>query len=150
MTNEERAQAYRAVADWVLEHPGIEPQVQVRLSKMIRDKADEIAPPRPTPGTIVWWQDTEGLLDPELGQVNKYGFIEMFGTGKALGRREVKWWPACIAGLMQQIVDIPPVIEWPKTATAIHLFYGSMDARFICSIGRVITRDEAARREEEL
>ena len=50
---------------------------------------------------------------------------------------------------LQEIVDIPPVATWPKTATAIHLFYGNMDARFICSIGRVITRDEAAHKEAE-
>ena len=37
MKNEEHAQAYREVADWLLEHGDIEPQVQVRLSKMVRD-----------------------------------------------------------------------------------------------------------------
>jgi len=60
--------------------------------------ADELDPSGPDPGTIVWWQDTEGLSDPVLGQVNEYGFIEMFGTGKALDRWEIKWWPARIAG----------------------------------------------------
>ena len=150
MTNEERAQAYREVADWVLEHADIEPQIQVRLSKLVRDYADELYPPRPTPGTIVWWQDTEGLSDPVLGQVTEYGFIEMFGTRKALGRREVKWWPARIAGPMQEIVDIPPVREWPMSATAIQMFYVDKNRRFLSpvgAIGRVITRDEAAHKE---
>ena len=152
MTNEERAQAYREVADWLLEHGDIEPQIQVRLSKMIRDHADELELPRPAPGTVVWWHDTEGLSDPVLGQANEYGFVEMFGTSKALDRREIKWWPARIAGLMQQIVDIPPVSEWPLTATAIQMFYVDKTRRFLCpvgSIGRVITREEAARKERE-
>ena len=42
MTDKQRAQAYREVADWVLEHADIEPQIQVRLSKLVRDYADEI------------------------------------------------------------------------------------------------------------
>ena len=153
MTDKERAQAYREVADWLLEHADIEPQIQVRLSKLVRDYADELDAPRPTPGTIVWWQDTEGLSDPGLGQVNEYGFVEMFGTGKSLDRREIKWWPARIAEPGQEIVDIPPVSEWPMTATDIQMFYVDRNRRFLSpvgAIGRVITRDEAARREEEL
>ena len=152
MTNEERAQAYRAVADWLLEHPGIEPQVQGRLSKMIRDKADELDPPRPEPGTVVWWRDAEGLGEWSLGQINNNRKVEFFGAWKELDLEAVQIKPARIAGTMQEIVGIPPVNEWPLTATAVQMFYVDKTRRFLCpvgSIGRVITRDEAARREVE-
>jgi len=112
--------------------------------------ANELDPPRPEPGTIVWWQDAEDLSDPVLGQANEYGFIEMFGTGKALDWREIKWWPARIAGPMQEIVDIPPVSEWPMAATDIQMFYVDKNRHFLSPfgpIGRVITRDEAVHKE---
>lgn len=58
--------------------------------------ADELDPPRPEPGTVVWWQDTEGLSDPTLGMVNEFGCIEIFGTTKELEFDEVTWKPARI------------------------------------------------------
>ena len=108
--------------------------------------ANELDPPRPEPGTVVWWQDDEGLGDPVLGQVNDLGFIELFGTKDKASIYSVKWWPARIAGPMQEIVDIPPVSEWPDDV-------GSITQRMIPHRSRtshtIITRDEAARREAE-
>ena len=137
MTNEERAQAYREVADWVLEHADIEPQIQVRLSKLVRDYADELDPPLPEPGTVVWWQDTEGLSDPVLGQVSEYGFIEMFGTGKALDRREIKWWTARIAWPEDVIIPLDIARNCCGNSTAAEYMQDE------------IRRAEAARREAE-
>ena len=97
MTDKERAQVYKEVADWLLEHPDIEPQIQTRLSKMLQAQADELDPPLPNPGTVVWWQDAEGLGDPALGQFNDLGRIEFFGTTHTVPPDRVKYWPARIA-----------------------------------------------------
>ena len=119
------------------------------LSESIQRIADELDPPRPEPGTVVWWQDDEGLGDPALGQVNEHGCIEMFGTIRELELSEVKWWPVRIAGPMQEIVDIPPLREWPDNAdyAELRLHYGRGEMTTNVRFG--ITRDEAARRQAE-
>lgn len=84
-------------------------EISLETANCIRDDADDLDPS--TPGTIVWWQDTEGLSDPALGQVNEFGYIEMFGTSKGLDMDEVKWWPARIAGPGQVAVDRQAIVE---------------------------------------
>ena len=56
--------------------------------------AGELDPPLPNPGTVVWWQDAEGLGDPVLGQFNELGCIEPFETTQTVHPDCVKYWPA--------------------------------------------------------
>ena len=91
MTDKERAQERRALAN------ELRAQRNYLGADYLDRSADRLDPSGsdiPTPGTSVWWQDTEGLSDPALGQVNEFGYIEMFGTSKGLDMDEVKWWPA--------------------------------------------------------
>ena len=90
MTDKEQAQAWRELA---LEFRG---EGRLSVAEMINARADRLDPPLPRPGTVVWWQDTEGLSDPTLGQVNEHGRIEMFGAVRCLELHEVKWWRARI------------------------------------------------------
>ena len=137
MTNKEIAERLRDMSN----------RIGSLTQSSLAELADELDPPLPEPGTVVWWQDDEGLGDPTLGQVNEHGCIEMFGTIRELELSEVKWWPARIAGPMQEIVDIPPVSEWPEDSeTLTTLFEGEKRA---LRYRDVITRTEAARREAE-
>ena len=139
MTDKERAERLRKVAT--------APTLTIEGRQALVEVADELDPPRPEPGTVVWWTDDEGLGDPVLGQIDAYGHIELFGTTDTVIARDVKWWPACIAGPMQEIVGIPPVKDWPEDSeTLITLFEGEKRAH---RHRDVITRAEAARRETE-
>ena len=110
--------------------------------------ADELDPPRPEPGTVVWWRvaadDTW-----RLGCVVAYGIVPADNINACWNWdcRGLEYKPARIAGPMQEIVDIPPVSEWPEYGdTLITLFEGKAKA---LRYRDVITRDEAARREAE-
>ena len=155
MTNEEQAGAFRAIAEWVLENSEIEPQARVRLSKMIRGKADELDPPCPEPGMIVWWRYPH-VRNWQIAKVHQAG-DQLPGIynlrGVFVTMSDVQWEPARIPGPMQEIVDIPPTREWPLTATAIQMFYVDSNRRFLSpvgAIGRVVTREEMVCKEEEL
>ena len=112
----------------------------------IESLADELDPPRPEPGTVVWWRDAEGLGEWSLGQINNNRKVEFFGAWKELDLEAVQIKPARIAKPMQEIADIPAVSEWPDDV-------GSITQRMIPHRSRtshtIITREEAARREVE-
>jgi len=101
----------------------------------LRTLRNELDPSLPNPGTVVWWQDTEGLSDPTLGQVNEYRFIEMFGTSTVLDRRDVKWWPARIAGPDEVVIPLEIARNCCGNSTAAEYMQDE------------IRRAEAARRE---
>ena len=140
MSDHERAAQLRELADG-----GV---MAAETRKVLWAIADELDPPRLAPRMLVWWQDAEGLGDPVLGQLNDYGMIELFGTTDTVRPRSVKWWPARIAGPMQEIVDIPPVSEWGSST---HQF--AVDGYELNSPRTrrllTITRAEAERREAE-
>ena len=111
--------------------------------------ADELDPPRPKPGTVVWWRWTNRKCERgwSIGQVADNGrgvCIDIYSFKVSAEWRYIEWKPARIAGPMQEIVDIPPVSEWPDDV-------GSITQRMIPHRSRtshtIITRDEAARRE---
>ena len=108
--------------------------------------ADELDPPLPEPGTVVWWQDFERLGDPVLGRFNDLGRIELFGSTQLINPASVKYWPARILGSGEVAVDVPPVSGWPNWAEA-------MEWRFISPVTfhdrPFITRTEAERLEAE-
>ena len=112
MTDKEMAKAYREAAK------ALEREKCHRSADWLNDKADRLDPPLPRPGTVVWWQDTEGLSDPTLGQVNEHGRIEMFGAVRCLELHEVKWWrartlaPGQVAVAQEILEDAERVIAW--------------------------------------
>ena len=137
MTNEERAQAYREVADWLLEHADIEPQIQVRLSKLVRDYADELDAPRPEPGTVVWWRYIHSSADFAIGVVAAHGdgVIDFEQFFHAWGYIECK--PARIAGPEDVIIPLEIARNCCGNSTAAEYMQDE------------IRRAEAARREAE-
>ena len=148
MTEKEIVNQLRTLA----QNPAIDATDRIELDH-IADKYDPISdkydPPRPEPGTVVWFP-----IDEECGVVadNGRGVYTSCGELVPWASLQEGTKPARIAGPLQEIVDIPPVNEWPLTATAVQMFYVDKTRRFLCpvgAIGRVITRDEAARREVE-
>ena len=119
----------------------------------LTELADELDPPRPEPGTVVWWRDAEGLGEWSLGQINNNRKVEFFGAWKELDLEAVQIKPARIAKPMQEIVDIPPVSEWPKGALRIdsepyYRFLGT-ETRSTGQHLTITTRTQAERREAE-
>lgn len=96
---------------------------------------DELDPPRPEPGTGLWWRYWRD------GGAWKLGIVEEFGDGVVDSEQEFHGWgdieykPARIAGPMQEIVDIPPVSEW--------------DGAESIYVRKAITRAEAERMEAD-
>ena len=119
------------------------------LSESIQCIADDLDPPLPEPGTVVWWRDAEGLGEWSLGQINNNRKVEFFGACKELDLEAIQIKPARIAGPMQEIINIPPVSEWPGNAGQILAMYCTVTSARVAPLIQVITRDEAARREAE-
>ena len=139
MTNKETAERLRKLIDGTSNG--------IVLSEAIQNIADELDPPRPEPGTVVWWRDAEGLGEWCLGQINNNRKVEFFGAWKELDLEAIQIKPARIAGPMQEIVDIPPVKDWPEYALTYYAAF--MDAGEAIDPVIILTRDEAARREAE-
>ena len=114
----------------------------------LAELADDLDPPRPEPGTVVWWRVA---ADDKwrLGCVLNYGIVPVDNLLACWNWdfKGLEYKPARIAGPMQEIVDIPPVSEWPRGANAVNAVYetGYIGTTYI---GEIITRDEAARRED--
>ena len=133
MTNKEIAERLRHVASG---DPGLVTIEKDTLKKL----ADELDPPPLAPGTVV--QFTES---------GDYGIIGSFGhihTQHSAITDPRPYKPARIAGQMQEIVDIPPVSQWPRGASAVNAVYET-DYIGTTYIGEIITRTEAARREAD-
>ena len=61
MTNQELARYYRGIAD-KLEFDDI------RIATMLRDRADELDPSRPSGGTVVWWRYNPRYASTHMGR----------------------------------------------------------------------------------
>ena len=148
MTDKERAAVYRELADGEI--------ADSMLTKhRLRQMANELDPPRPEPGEnlpysskflFVRPKGTDERFRPALMQRGGI-FVDQY-SGHALALSDFEWKPARIAGPMQELVDIPPVREWPVLATSIHMhYYMNPKNGNVSDICRVITRAEAERRE---
>ena len=141
MTNKEIADRIRAT-------------LTVHSDPELAKLADELDPPRPEPGTVVWWR---GSVDDtwHLGCVVVYGIVPADNINACWnwGFKGLEWKPARIAGPMQEIVDVPPVSEWLVDAVDMTLSWNRRvrDGKVPVPIPykTIITRDEAARREAE-
>ena len=105
---------------------------------VLTDLANKVDPPRPEPGTVVWWREDGGnwqigivsedreIIDVEI---NAYEF------------REVEWKKANVCYPGEMPFFIPPAEEWPKEATCIiaHFSDGVFNEG---NIRRIITKQE--------
>jgi hypothetical protein len=139
MTNKEIAEKLRHVADYNLSYAHL------------RDLANELDPPRPEPGTVVWYKFTR---EPEwslkerwrLGIVTVEGDALWTVTHDLVLLCDVEYKPARILADDEVAVKVPPVSEWPQGANAIVWEY-NFPHRPSDRSGMVITRAEAEARE---
>jgi hypothetical protein len=122
--------------------------LNVRDYDRLHQLFDELDPPRPEPGAVVWWRRTDA--DPWI-----LAIVEEDGDGIVFDNRSYlpwfnvyEWKPARILADDEVAVQVPPVREWPEDAIEI---YGEYD----CAGGdrpvglTIITRAEAEAREAE-
>ena len=135
MTEREIAKRLRGVAK--------APTLNIEGRRELTFIADELDPPQGyEPGTV--FEDAVGrrVFYTERGWIDADGLL----IGDTEYPPLVNMKPARIAGPMQEIVDIPPVSEWPDDV-------GSITQRMIPHRSRtshtIITREEAERREAE-
>ena len=117
----------------------------------LAELADELDPPLPEPGTVVWWRFIGALAYHgwEHGVVDK-SLKGVWSSDGLVHWSRIEYKPARIAGPMQEIVDIPPVKDWPRNCDEVELKWHYDDRDFMSgSAGATITRGEAARREAE-
>ena len=108
--------------------------------------ADELDPPRPEPGTVVWFP-----IDEECGVVadNGRGVYTSCGELVLWASLQEGTRPARIAGPMQETATIPPLDQWPEDAKYCEVaivFDRHTNSR---RVQHVIDRKEAERREAE-
>lgn len=87
--------------------------------QQLRALRNELDPPLPGPGTVVWWQDIDGLSEPKLGMVNMRGRIEIFGSLTELEPHQVSWKPARFLAPNEVAVEVPSTDDWPPKIHAI-------------------------------
>ena len=139
MTNKEVAERLREIAEY-----GEGPYT--RLSQL----ADEIDPPRPEPGTVVWWRVT---ADDKwhLGCVVDYGIVPADKVNACWNWdvNGLEWKPARILAPNEMAVQVRPVSMWPIGAKEADLRWHYGDGIMPRCSNVSITRTEAARMEAE-
>lgn len=122
----------------------------------IRELRLEFDPPKPEPGTVVWWRYP---TKPEwqLGLIDTTGDRVIDESGFYHTKREMETKPARILAPDEVPVKIPPVSEWPKLFGRLHAVSIVMSYVFIEDEGteehidgsEIITRAEAEAMEAE-
>jgi len=128
-----------------------------KLGEEIMKLRDELAPPRPEPGTVlrwriepgtaVWWRMDGGEWQTGIISANEQ-IVDAEIDAYELG--EVEWKPARILADDEVRVRVPPVSEWPDEAEELHCdsWFANRGKRFMRrSKGITITREEAERME---
>ena len=136
MTEREIAKRLREVAK--------APTLNIEGRRELTLIADELAPPQGyEPGTVL--EDAVGrrVFYTERGWMDADGLL--IGDTRHPPLANMK--PARIAGPMQEIVDIPPVKDWPEYALTYYAAF--MDAGEAIDPVIILTRAEAERREAE-
>ena len=111
--------------------------------------ADELDPPLPEPGTVVWWR-YKYAGGPEykyIGIVEDHGEGIYDAGGCFRAMQDIEWKLAHVLEPGQVIVDVPPVSEWAVNAdyAELRLHYGHGEIPTNVRLG--ITRAEAERME---
>ena len=123
------------------------------LSEAIQKLADELDPPRPEPGTVVWWR-SKTMREWKIAKVCRINLAEKQLLGirnmnaTFISLEDIEWKPARILAPDEVAVKIPPVSEWPEKCDAITWVYREPDGA-LCHYDPIITREEAERREAE-
>lgn len=134
MTNKEIAKRLRHIVDYHLD------------TTTINSLADELDPPKPEPGTVVWylalWDDVWHM---GIVEENDRGYART-QWGGVVDLDEIEWKPARILRPRQVAVDVPPLSEWPKGSLVMEaaITGGERDIW----VAELITRQEAKRMEE--
>ncbi len=139
MTNKEIAERLRAITDRVEKLLGAG-----GLVTEIKQITDELDPPIPEPGTVVWWRYTHNRSPGwYLGECEELG-VYHFGSDYLVQWAEIEWKPAFIRASDEVVVKVPPIDEWPERIHALCWQWQSQPAENI-----IITRDEAELMEAE-
>ena len=148
MTNKEIAERLREIADRLRDLIDGTSNGIV-LSEYIQRIVDELDPPRPEPGTVVWWRFIGALAYHgwEHGVVDK-SLKGIWSSDGLVHWSRIEWKPTRIAGPMQEIVDIPPVSEWPEKTDDVNI-WAQYTSGLRGEVLKRITRAEAERREVE-
>lgn len=130
----------------VADHGGIVEAMSngMALSKEIEWIAGQLGPPKPAPGTVVWWRffyEDESEADDEwhIGIIAE-GPNTIHTKGFSVSFDEIEWKPATILQPGQVPVDVPDVDEWPGEFDAIVWDFGSSEEDDYINL---ITRSEA-------
>jgi len=141
MTNKEIAERLRKIVDRQEKLLGAGGSVTE-----IRQIADELDPPRPEPGTYVWWRYTHNRsLGWYLGEYRESG-VDHFGSVYLVPWSDIEWKPARILADDEVAVKVPPVEEWTPNATAIGIYMSYGDSGCV-KLRDIITRAEAEAQE---
>lgn len=109
-----------------------------------RKLADELDPPRPEPGTVVWWRYKEGTYW-WLAEIAKDG-KGLRWPSRTIPFEEIEWKPVRILAPDEVAVKVPPVSEWPPLSVGLALMYYPDNGHHE-GYKRLITRAEAERME---
>ncbi len=115
MTNEERAAKLRDLAESEV--------MNATVRKALWAMADDMSPPKPEPGTVVWWRYREKYGDGKwrFGEVGSDGFLYTFGSTAPRPWEQIEWKPATILQPGQVAVDVPPTHEWGHRTTDVEI-----------------------------
>ena len=134
MTKKEVANRLREMAD--MYHP----------DEML-SLADTLDPPKPKPGTVVWWRKPGE--EWALGVALPYGVTPVNALTACWNYSDgIEYRPARILADDEVAVKVPPVEEWTPNATAIGIYMSYGDSGVV-KLREVITRKEAERMEAE-
>ena len=89
----------------------------------IQKLIDELDPPKPASGTVVWWRENEGQAEWQIGMVAS-GTHVLAVDGEYINYfdlESIQWEPARIIVDDEVEVKILPENEWPLNADAIDL-----------------------------
>ena len=126
------------------------PTLSIEGRRELTRLANELDPPRPEPGTVVWWRGS--VVDTwHLGCAVVYGIVPADNINACWNWdcRGLEWKPARIAGPMQETATIPPLDQWPEDSEYCEVaivFDGHTNSR---RVQHAIDRKEAERREAE-
>jgi len=116
---------------------------------VLESTAYELDPPKPEPGTVVWWKFPQ-MRKWEIARIHQAGntlpgIYDLRGNFVPMG--DLQWKPARILGPRQVAVDVPPVSEWPEDVTWIAVDWVSVDGH-VRTMQELIHREEAERMED--
>ncbi len=144
MTDKETAERLRKLIDGTSNG--------IVLSEAIQNIADELDPPWPEPGTVVWWRGMARGASKEwkLGEAG-YGRVYQFGSSHGIPLGTIEWKPSRALASDEVAVKVPPVSQWGPRVTSIEVLlkYWQMGEEGMIIKEKLITRAEAVCMEDK-